>query len=150
VLVSSNFSKDLDGWTAGTHASLFGTVTWLDDEGGIVKLDGIGFDGDPNAWISKEIALPTAAKTLRTSTSAHNRGDGEVSFRVRLVDESLVSHTLLDWDPLKTEVEGFEFFPASFDISAYAGQTVTVFFEIGDIDGGGNNQRYIDYVRVYK
>jgi len=150
VLISSNFENDLDGWTEGSHASNFGTVTHLDREGGIVKLDGVGFDGDPNAWIEKEILLPADAKTLRISTSAHDRNNGEVSLRVRLVDGSATSHTLLDWDPLKTEDEGFEFFPQSFDISAYAGQSVTIFLEIGDIDGGGNNQRYIDYIRVYK
>ena len=150
VLVSSAFDSDLDGWSAGSHATNFGTVTWLDRRGGIVKLDGVGFDGDPNAWISKEIALPANAKTLRTSTSAHDRGDGEVSLRVRVVDASQTSHTILDWDAMETGDEGFEFFPQSFDISAFAGQTVTVFFEIGDIDGGGNNQRYIDFIEVHR
>lgn len=150
VLVASRFDTDLDGWSDGTSTTNWGTVTWLSREGGIVKLDGVGFDGNPNAWISKEIALPADAKTLNTSTSAHDRGDGEVSLRIRIVDGSAVSHTILDWDPMKTGAEGFEFVPASYDISAYAGQTVTIFLEIGDIDGGGNNQRYIDYVDIRK
>ena len=150
MLLGSGFDGGLDGWSDGTHASLFGTVTWLDREGGVVKLDGVGFDGNPNAWISKQLALPADAKTLRTSTSAHDRNDGEVALRVRIVDDGQTSHTIQDWTGLKTEDQGFEFFPQTFDISAYAGQTVTVYFEIGDMDGGGNNQRYIDYIEVHK
>lgn len=150
VLISSAFTTGLDGWTSGSHASNFGTVTWLDREGGIVKLDGVDFDGSPNAWISKQIDLSANAKTLRTSTSAHDRGSGAVSLRIRLVDAAQTSHTILDWDEMETGDEGFEFFPQSFDISAYAGQMVTVYFEIGDIDGGGNNQRYIDYIEIHK
>jgi hypothetical protein len=150
VLVSSQFREDLDGWTGGTHATNFGTVTWLDRGDGMVKLDGVGFDGDPNAWIWKEIDLPKNATTLKISTSAHDRGDGAVSLRIRLVDADMTSHTILDWEEFDTGDEGFEFIPQSFDIAAFAGETVTFYFEIGDIDGGGNNQRYFEYIEIHE
>ncbi len=148
-LVESQFESGLDDWDAGTHATLFGTVVWLDREDGVVKLDAVGFDGTPNAWISKEVDLPASAKTLRTSTSAHDRGSGGTSLRIRIVDEASTSHLIQDWDYMDTGSEGFDFTAQSFDISAYAGQTVTIFFEIGDDDGGGNNQRYIDFVEIH-
>lgn len=150
LLARTAFDEDLDGWQAGTHDTLFGSVVWLDREGGIVKLDGVGFDGDPNAWISREFDLPADASTMRLSTSAHDRGEGAVSLRIRLVDAGDTSHVLQDWTTLDTGDPDFEFVEQSLDISAHADQTVTIFLEIGDDDGGGNNQRYIDFVEFHR
>jgi hypothetical protein len=151
ALLTWTFDDDFDGWDSGTNsAGVWGTAQWSDHHDGCIKLDGVGFEGEPNAWIHREIELPADAKTLSYESSAHDRGDGAVSLRVRLIDDNTDEHTLLDWEELETGDEGHEFFPRSLDISSFAGQTVTVYLEIGDIDGGGNNQRYLDTIAVKK
>ncbi len=46
-------------------------------------------------------------------------------------------------------VNHFDFVHRSADISAFAGQSVTLFFEQGDNGPGSNEQRYIDNISIH-
>jgi len=149
ALVSWTFDADLGGWSAEVSETTWGTVTWLDREGGLVKLDGVGYDGSPNAWIYIEVAIPANALTLRYRHSAHDRNNGTGSLRIRVEPAGGPPVLIQDWVELSTGSEGFEFFDEILDMSAWAGQTVTLLFEHADIDGGGNNQRYLDDIAIW-
>lgn len=151
-----NFDNDLNGWETGTSGKQFDSVTWLDGAGqppGCVKLDGSDLgapDHEPNSWIYKEISLSDKSTTLSFLTSAHDREDANAELRVRLVDESLVSTILLDWELANNGIEGeFVWLEKTANISSYAGQNVILFFEQGDNDIGFHEQRYIDKIRIY-
>jgi hypothetical protein len=145
----TTFANDLDGWTANTSSVDWGSAVWSSLNGGCVKLDGVGNnDPEPNAWIEKQVTLPASVTTLHYKASAHDRGVGTGSLRVRLKDEGDALHTLVDWETFATGDEGLEFFARSASLSAYAGQTVTLYFELDDLDGGGNNQVYVDDIEI--
>lgn len=151
VLMNWTFDSDMNGWSSETSQTTWGTVQWTGLGDGMVKMDGIGYDGSPNGWMYREIDLPSNAALLRFDTSPHDRGDGAGSLRVRLVDANGDSHTLLDWEELHTDgVDGLDIVERKADISAYAGQTVTLYFDHADIDGGANNQRYVDNIEIRK
>ncbi|HSM03582.1 MAG TPA: S8 family serine peptidase [Longimicrobiales bacterium] len=146
------FDADLDGWTVEDRPddSPWGRVGWNEREGGVVVFDGVGYDGSPNGLIYQQVDLPTDVTLLRYVSSAHDRGDGAASLRVRLVPEGSPSVTIQDWQELATGPPGFDFIEATIDISAWAGQRVTLYFEHADIDGGGNNQRWLDEIEVVR
>jgi hypothetical protein len=90
---------------------------------------------------------------LSFQTSAHNRVGADSALRVRLVKDG-VSHTLLDWEVLTSlsvsETNLFyTFVDRTANIAAFAGQTVTIFFEQGDNDDGIHEQRYLDNIRIH-
>ncbi len=149
VLFSWTFEEDLEGWTAETSSIDWGQARWTSNDGGIVQMDGVG-NSDPgaNGWVSRSIDLPSDATSLRFDTSAHNRNTGTGFLRVRLVDASAASTVLSDWEVMSTGAEGFDWESRELDVSAFAGQTVTLFFEVEDQDGGANNQRYVDNVEI--
>ncbi len=64
------------------------------------------------------------------------------ALRVRLVDDDGASHILLPWEVLA----GDSWRQRTADIAAFAGQTVTLFFEQGDNDVGNGEHRYVDNV----
>jgi hypothetical protein len=146
------FDQDLDGWSTGVASTgLFNSVLWQSRDGGIVKLDGSDggtSDGQPNSWMFRSIDLPADVTTLRFDTSPHNRAGATGALRVRLHDGATF-HTLLNWEVL-TGIEGQLLWTSrQADIAAYAGQTVTIYFEQGDNDIGVNEQRYIDNVSIF-
>ena len=149
ALISWTFDADFDGWTDDASSTTSGSVVWLDREGGLVKFDGVGYDGSPNAWMYIQVAVPAGARTLRYRHSAHDRNDGAGSLRIRLEPAGGPSVLLQDWVELSTGPNGFEFFGEMIDISSWAGSTVTIYFEHADIDGGGNNQRYVDDIEIW-
>lgn len=146
-----HFETDLDGWSVGTGGNGWGTVTWLDKEGGIVKLDGSDegtLDGEPNSWLHKSITLPAKASTISFRTCAHNRDGATGSLRVQLEDDGGTWHTLLDWEQL-TGIEGqYSWVNRSADITAFAGKDVTFYFQQGDDDIGTHEQRYVDTIKI--
>ncbi|MBA4157553.1 MAG: hypothetical protein H0X65_08765 [Gemmatimonadetes bacterium] len=146
--IAFTFNNDLDGWAEGTTSNGWGAVTWLSRRGGVVKLDGVGGPGDPNAWIYKTIEIPRGATRLRFETSAHNRDGADALLRVRVVDANQASHTVLDWENL-TGTEGqYLWTDRSVSIAAFAGQTVTVYFEQADNGPGRHEQRYLDTIII--
>ena len=146
-----NFESDLNGWSTGTGGNGWGTVTWLDFESGIVKLDGSDqgtLDGEPNSWIHKSITLPAKASKFSFRTCAHNRDGATGSLRVRLADDGGTWHTLLDWEQL-TGIEGeYNWVNRSADITAFAGKTVRFYIQQGDDDIGTHEQRYVDTITI--
>lgn len=149
--IVDDFETDLDGWSIGTSNKPLDSVTWLDKEGGIVKLDGADggtSDGEPNSWIHKSFTLPAKASKFSFRTCAHNRDGATGSLRVRLVDDGGIWHTLLDWEQL-TGVEGeYNWVNRSADITEYAGDVVRFYIQQGDDDIGVHEQRYVDTITI--
>jgi hypothetical protein len=153
------FDDDLEGWTGDVVASPgarnWGTVYWLPKHGGTVQLDGTGGPGQPNAWISRSILLPSNAEVLRFDASAHDATGADTRLIVRLVDEG-VSTTLADEVLVHRGPAGtLSFTTQLLDISAWAGSWVTIFFEQDDngIDGafpGGDEQLHLDNIRIVR
>lgn len=135
------FSNDLEGW------SPMGSAIQLDREGGVVKLDGVGDPGVPNASISRTIVLPATASTLRFRTSAHDRDGADAALRVRL-ETNGQSTTLLDWEVLAGAEDVFLWHDRNVSLAPFAGQTVTLFFEQDDDGEGSHEQRYLDFIRI--
>ena len=153
--IAFTFDADLDGWVPGIAGGGLDAVRWIDWGGqpeGAVEMDGSDFgtsDGQANAWIYQEIELPGDATTLKFQTSTHDRDGANAHLRVRLVDAGGVSHTLIDWEVGEPGVEGqLVWIDKSVSIAAYAGQTVTIFFEQGDNDIGFHEQRYLDNIVI--
>jgi hypothetical protein len=146
-----NFETDLDGWSVGSGGNGWGTVTWLDKEGGIVKLDGSDegtLDGEPNSWLHKSITLPAKASILSFRTCPHDRDGATGSLRVQLEADGGTRHTLLDWEQL-TGVEGqYIWVNRSADIAEFAGKAVRIYFQQGDDDIGTHEQRYVDTIKI--
>ena len=67
---------------------------------------------------------------------------------MRLVDDAQVEYTLIDWSVQTGAQDQFNFMEVSADISAWAGQSVTIYIEQGDNDVGIHEKRYIDNVIV--
>ncbi len=150
-----NFDNGLEGWSSGTSGKQLDGVTWLDWAGeppGCIKLDGSDFgtsDHLANAWIYKEIDLPAGATMLSFLTSAHNRANANAELRVVIIDENQNFNILIDWELANNGIEDeLDWINKSVDISAYAGQTIMLFFEQGDNDIGINEQRYIDKIEI--
>jgi hypothetical protein len=81
-------------------------------------------------------------------TGSHNRDGSDSELRVRLVDDAQVEYTLIDWSVQTGAQDQFNFMEVSADISAWAGQSVTIYIEQGDNDVGIHEKRYIDNVIV--
>lgn len=145
----------IDGWTRGVSGPVdsdnWGTVVWLPQNGGVVKLDGTGNPGAPNAWISKQIRVPTNATTLRFDASGHDRADADALLTVRVVDGT-GSHTVFNQVIVGVD-HTLDFHTYQVNVSAWRGQMVTLFFEQNDngIQGifpGGDEQIYLDNITI--
>lgn len=150
------FDADLEGWQAGTTADeeAWGSAEWRswcgrDRDEGCVKLDGTGDAGGPNAWIERTVDLPPGATTLRALTTAHNRSGADSLYRVRLVDAGGAEHVLVEWASSSGSEDAYAWFTLEASIAAFAGTTVTLFFEGADDGPGSNEQRYYDDIGIY-
>lgn len=149
------FDENLEGWEPGAtdDDEGWGSAEWRswcgsDRPRGCVKLDGTGGPGQPNAWISRTIELPAGATTLRALTTAHNRAGADSLYRVRLVDANGVDHVLIDWATSSGSEDQYRWFDIEASIAAFAGTTVTLFFEGADNGPGTHEQRYYDDIRI--
>lgn len=142
-----DFGSSLQGWTGGTSGKYYDRALWTASAGnptGALLLDGSDLghsDGQPNSWFSRQIILPANATTLAFDTSADN--DGLLRARLQLANGNFV--TLIDWAGLSTPKTWVQ---CSADLSAYAGQTVTLWFEQNDGGQGSGEYRYVDNVAV--
>lgn len=140
------FDTDLEGWSAANGSRMYDRAVrdaTTGHPGGCVLLDGSDLgnpDAEPNAWISRTIAIPREARTLRFETRAATNG----SLRVRLVDPGSQSHTLLDYEV----VSGPTWVMRNTSLALYAGKTVTLWFEQNDNDVGQGEHRYIDNIAI--
>ncbi len=145
------FDSDLEGWSTGAATTgIFNGASWSSSSGGCAKLDGSDggtSDGEPNSWIFRSIDIPNGAATLRFDTSPHNRAAANSALRVRVHNGSSFA-TLLDWEVLAGVEGSYTWRSREVSIAAYAGQTVTIYFEQGDNDIGVHEQRYIDNVSI--
>ncbi|MFW6098272.1 MAG: hypothetical protein ACOC9Z_09345 [Chloroflexota bacterium] len=90
--------------------------------------------------MSRPVALPSNFDLLYFETKANVDG----ALRVRLVDDDGASHILLPWEVLA----GDSWRERTANIAAFAGQTLTLFFEQGDNDVGNGEHRYVDNVKL--
>ncbi|MEP6662590.1 MAG: immunoglobulin domain-containing protein, partial [Verrucomicrobiota bacterium] len=142
-----DFANGLQGWTTNKGTKQFDNAQWTGSEGGgALLLDGSDLgtpDTTRNAWSTRAIFLPPNAATLSFDTRA--TGDGRL--RVRAKDASVSNPPLVvlsDWDTPTTT----NWVTRAINVSGYAGQTVTLYFE--QTDGGPNasNARYVDNVAI--
>jgi len=155
ILISYNFTSDLEGWSIGTSGKQVDDVSWVDwggDPPGCVKMDGSDFgtsDHLANSWIYKELTLDENHTTLTFLTSTHDRANANAELRVRLIDANQNNHILIDWELGNPGVEDeLVWIEKTADLSNFAGQTITLFFEQGDNDIGVHEQRYLDRIRI--
>lgn len=162
IIFRWTFGDDLEGWTGGTtpSANSWGDVALAnadalpdapDEDDGSVKLDGTGDPGLPNAWIyHTDLALPADAATLAYYAAGHDRDGGNSNLRVVLLDEGGTNHTLADWEEFTGSEGDHHWEERVVSIAAYAGQTVTLFFEQDDNGPGSHEQIYLDEIRVLR
>lgn len=142
-----DFRTGSQGWRS---VNLEGSAVHLTRSTGVMKLDGVDESGDddlPNASIERTLAIPPNATTLEFDVSAHDRQGADARYRVRVTPDGAGESILIDWT-VKSGVEGSLTFEAvSTDLSAYAGQSVTLHFD-QDANGAANEQIYIDNVWI--
>ena len=153
-LLAWTFDEDLEGWETGTTNDGWGTAEWRswcgsDRDRGCVKLDGTGGPGEANAWIVRTLTLPSAATTLRALTTAHNRDGADSLYRVRLVDANAVEHVLIGWSTSSGSEDAYQWLTIEAPIGAFAGTTVTLYFEGADNGPGIHEQRYYDDIAIF-
>src|SRR5688572_282822 len=145
-----DFADGYQGWEGETTSSGgWGSVVHLDRNDGVIKLDGVDDDdgqSEPNAWVYRSVRLLPDATTLTLDVSAHDRDGADALYRVRLVDEAGTPHVLIDWTQ-KSGIEGsLTFSTVSADVSAFAGQDVTLYLEQDGNAPGAHEQIYYDNV----
>jgi hypothetical protein len=157
VLQSWTFDSNLDGWTGGSEGpgENWGTAVWVSRSGnGRAKLDGTGSPGTPNSWIFKSVALPATAQTLRFDVSGHDQAGADALLKVRIVTATGTSSVLLN--QVITGVAGaLVFSTRTVNIAAFAGQTVTFYFEQDDngFQGefpGAHEQIWLDNIQILR
>lgn len=137
----------LQGWEGGSSGKPYDKALWKVDvgnAGGGLLLDGSDLghpDGNPNSWFSRQISLPANASSLSFDTRANH--DGQL--RVRLLDAAGHLQVLLDWEKLSRPNQWVH---RVVSLSAFAGQTVTLFLEQNDGGAGSGEYRYIDNLMV--
>ena len=150
------FDNDLEGWTAVNSGTRDGTPPWAytvwdyQNGKGVVNMDGrdTQLDSAPEATISKSIALPAGVTTMSFEVSAHNRPDSHVGYRVLINGQMLLNDVIVGPSP-----PAFRYITRTVDISAFAGQTVTIQFEQHDngsngVFPGSSKHLYIDNIRI--
>jgi hypothetical protein len=159
VLRSWKFDSDLDGWTGGTAGAPgdenWGTVFRISRSGnGMAKLDGTGSPGTPNSWIFQSVTLPASAQSLQFDVSGHDRQGADALLKVRMVTSGGTSVVLMN--QVITGVDGaLVFSTRTVNIAAFAGQTVTFYFEQDDngFQGqfpGAHEQIYLDNIQILR
>jgi hypothetical protein len=150
------FDSDLEGWSVTNSGTPDGTPPWAytiwDSQSGkgVVNMDGrdTQLDSEPEATISKSIALPSGVTTMSFEVSAHNRPDSHVGYRVLVNGQILLNAVIVGPEP-----PAFRYVTRTVDISAFAGQTVTIQFQQHDNGSNGNfpgssKHLYIDNIRI--
>lgn len=151
------FDADLEGWSPGNLRNPagpppWGVVIWDSQNGkGVVNMDGkdaTAADVGPNATLTKSIAMPAGATTLSYDVSAHNRPNSNVRYRVLINGQLLRDEVLFGPQP-----PAFNYVPRSLNIAAFAGQTVTIVFELHDNGNNGvfpgtSKHVYLDNIRI--
>jgi GxGYxYP putative glycoside hydrolase C-terminal domain/GxGYxYP third domain/GxGYxYP_N 1st domain/GxGYxYP_N second domain len=142
-----DFATSLQGWNGGTNGGYYDKAWWTGGTGhppGALLLDGSDLghpDSTPNSWFSRQLILPVNATALTFDTEANN--DGLLRVRLQQSDGQFVR--LQDWQGLPV---ANTWVSRSVSLTAYAGQTVTIYFEQNDGGQGSGEYRYVDNVAV--
>jgi hypothetical protein len=155
------FAHDAEGWTLGglggsCCAGNWGKSRWLLDVGamdgkGVIEMDGSGDPGNPNAWITKSFVLPANVTTLQFDVWGHNRDDSDARLIVRIFDGAF--HTLDDEIIVGGPDNVLQIFTKQLNIAAWAGRSVTIWFEqddngfVGHLPGS-NEQIVLDNIHI--
>ena len=150
------FDSDLEGWIPGSFGVAEGAPPWAwtrwDYQGGkgVVNMDGRDAAADtvPNATLTRTIDLPPGVTTITYDVAAHNRPESNVRYRLLINGQVIRDAVVVGTDP-----PNFVYFTRTIDISAFAGQTVTVRFEQHDngsngVFPGSSKHLYIDNIRI--
>jgi hypothetical protein len=169
------FDSGTDGFIAATSGKRDDHARWDGATGnppGSLLLDGSDRgrpDSKPNAWFSQTLTLTAHATTVIFETRA---GDGRPAalsrgcetqgtatpwvsqcptgahggrLQVRLVDARGTSHTLMNWETYRSA----RWAGRTATLPAYAGQTVTLYFEQDDSGAGHGERRWIDNIVIH-
>ena len=148
------FDSDLEGWSVVNSGTRDGTPPWAytfwDFQGGkgVVNMDGqdTALNNTPEATLTKSIALPSGFTTMTFEVSAHHRPNSNVGYRVLINGQMLLNDVI-------NGPGGFHYITKTIDISAFAGQTVTIQFQQHDngsfgVFPGSSKHLYIDNIRI--
>lgn len=127
--ITWNFDGGLEGWTGGS-ATAAGQGGAVSTSNGTVTLQGWGAPGQPDAWISRSVALPDLAYSIRVlaiSDCAAAEDENDTSMRILLVDGGDTA-VLGEWQTVSEQ--GYDL--RSADLYEFAGQTVTLRIEMDD------------------
>lgn len=156
VLEYSFSTGTAEGWAGGATCLAQNQIDWgqVNFQEDMVVLDGRGpieNQGQPNAWISKVIALPANATTLQFDVSAHVFNGADARLRVRILDGG---QSFFPFDQVITGSAPVRVFTTrSANIAPWAGKTVRVFFEqddngfAGGVFPGSHEQIWLDNIR---
>ncbi len=150
-----DFDAGLDGWTG------YVDNPWedkIDEEDGwrpasslnLSGLEALSSDNDrPDAWIMRSVQIPAGATKITLIAGGIELGaklansefitEEMANLRVLVRDEALNWHTILDWQP----IDGLEWLTFEADLSAFAGQTVTL-----SVEQDGPMPVYLDQVAI--
>jgi hypothetical protein len=139
-----DFTNGLEGWVPFVGTKPFDLADWNSSEGGgCLELDGSDggtLDSSRNSFFNRIVLLPPNALNLTFDTRALNDG----RLRVRLKNHAGSFFTLLDWDTPTTT----NWVTRTINLSGYAGQAVTLYFEQNDGGQGFKERRFVDNVNI--
>jgi hypothetical protein len=137
-----HFTDDFEGWSPSGNVIARGA-------GGRRVLRFLGGplgSGLNEASIQRTLTVPATAATFEMELSAHDRGAAKTRVRVRVQGQQ-GSATI--YDAIHTGVEGaFTWSVVTPSLALFAGQTVTIIVEAGDVTGE-HGQMYLDRIRIH-
>ena len=130
--ITWNFDAGLEGWSSGAAAAA-GHGGSVSSSAGNVVMRAWGAPGEPDAWITQSLTLPSAAYTIRVrAVSDCAEADPENDTYMRILLTASGSTTVLsDWQTINENAYQTQ----SADLDAFAGETVTLRIEMDD-EGG--------------
>jgi hypothetical protein len=133
-----DFDSDFEGWSRS------GNVITREAGGRrVVRFAGLALG---EARIERVIDLPATATTFEMEISAHDRAAARTRVRVRVRGPS---GTATIYEAVRTGAEGrFTWSVQTAPLGLFAGQTVTIFVEQGDVTGE-HGQLYLDRIRIH-
>jgi len=137
-----DFENGLQGWAGATSAKPFDRADWL---GGTLRLSGSDSgvnDSIPNATFNRPVSLPLNVTQVRFDTKA----DGGGALRVRVRRANGTFATVADWSAAGDQ----NWHTLVLNLTPFAGEDVTVYFEQNDSGSGGDPTRYVDNVAIEK
>ncbi|MEH7333919.1 family 43 glycosylhydrolase [Neobacillus drentensis] len=145
---TAHFDNGVNGFSSGTSGQGWDSIKWTKDfdatanGGGSVVLD--GSDGGspnaaPNSWIYRSLKLPKDQSYGLSLKYRDAQGGGDALLRVRVVSK-YGEKILQPW----TLANDDKWHELNFDLSEFAGEYITLYFEQNDSKEGGGEFIYFD------